>query len=241
VRTALINSLDSFAVSAALALILSATLALVLALTNVRGRAVVMFCILLPMMVPPHATAIVRTQTLGPSSPVQGALGLAPPPASPDPLYSREGVIAPLALQHGPLVFLVLFAALRTLPREGNEAARGAGAGPGRTMVRVILPQMAPAVLAALALAFVSALGNFGIPALLGTQGRYTTLPVLDWQRLASSGPGLLPAVEVNSTLMASRSRQVTASGSARPGTSTLASHAPCPMKRATAWDPGQR
>ena len=203
VRVALLNSLDSSAVSAVLALGLGATLALALALTDVRGRGTVVFCILLPMMVPPHVTAIAWTQTLGPSSPVLMALDLAPPPGSPNPLYSRAGVIALLALQHAPHVFLVLYTALRTLPREMVEAARVAGAGPGRTLVRVVLPLMGPALLAAFALAFVSALGNFGIPALLGTPGRYTTLPVLIWQRLSSFGPGMLPAIAVLSTLMA--------------------------------------
>lgn len=203
VRRALVNSLDSAAVSAVLALGLGTVLALALALTDVRGRAVIVFCILLPMMVPPHVTAIAWTQTLGPSSPLLGALGLAPPPGSPNPLYSRDGVIALLAIQHTPLVFLLVFTALRTLPREVIEAARVAGAGPGRTLRRVVLPLMAPALLAAFALAFVAALGNFGIPALLGIPGRYTTLPVLIWQRLSSFGPGMLPAVAVLSTLMA--------------------------------------
>lgn len=203
VRRALLNSLDSAAVSAVLALCLGTLLALVLALTDVRAKAVVVFCILLPMMVPPHVTAIAWTQTLGPSSPLLGALGLAPPPGTPNPLYSREGVIALLALQHTPLVFLVVFTALRTLPREMVEAARVAGAQPLRILRRVILPLLAPALVAAAALAFVAALGNFGIPALLGIPGRYTTLPVLIWQRLSSFGPGMLPAVAVLSALMA--------------------------------------
>jgi iron(III) transport system permease protein len=124
-------------------------------------------------------------------------------PGTPNPLYSREGVIALLALQHTPLVFLLVFTALRTLPREMVEAARVAGARPLRILRRVILPLLAPALIAAAALAFVAALGNFGIPALLGIPGRYTTLPVLIWQRLSSFGPGMLPAVAVLSALMA--------------------------------------
>ncbi len=203
VRRALVNSLDSAAVSAVFALALGTLLALALALTDVRGRAVVVFCTLLPMMVPPHVTAIAWTQTLGPSSPLLNALGLAPPPGSANPLYSREGVIALLAIQHTPLVFLLVYAAVRTLPREVIEAARVSGAGPLRTLVRVVLPLLAPALLAGFALCFVAALGNFGIPALLGIPGRYTTLPVLIWQRLSAFGPGMLPAVAVLSTLMA--------------------------------------
>lgn len=203
VRRALWNSLDSAAVSSVFALLLGTPLAIAIALTDIRGKGLIVFLILLPMMVPPHVTAIAWTQTLGPSSPLLGAIGLAPPPGSPNPLYSREGVIALLALQHTPLSFLLIFTALRTLPREVVDAARVAGAGPVRTLRRVILPLTAPSLIGATTLAFVAALGNFGIPALLGIPGRYTTLPVLIWQRLASFGPGMLPAIAVLSALMA--------------------------------------
>jgi len=203
VRRALINSLDSASISALIALVLGVALALALALTDVRGKRILVFLILLPMMIPPHVTAIAWTQTFGPSSPVLGLLGLAPAPGTPNPLYSRGGVIALLALQHTPLAFLLTLTAIRALPREMIDAARVSGAGPVRTLLRVILPLLAPALIAAGALLFVAALGNFGIPALLGIPGRYTTLPVLIWQRLSSFGPGMLPALAVLSTLMA--------------------------------------
>ncbi|MBL4557249.1 MAG: ABC transporter permease subunit [Rhodobacteraceae bacterium] len=108
-----------------------------------------------------------------------------------------------LTLQHMPLVLLVVLAALRALPREMAEAARLAGAGPARLLARVILPLIGPSLVAAFALAFVSALGNFGIQALLGIPARYTTLPVLIWQRLASFGPSVLADVAVISVLLA--------------------------------------
>jgi iron(III) transport system permease protein len=203
VARALWNSIDSAAVSATLSLGLGAGLALVVGLTNLRGKAMFTFLILIPMMIPPHVTAIAWTQALGPSSPLLDAVGLAPPLGSPHPLYGRGGVIALLAVQHMPLVFLVVLAALRALPREMAEAARVSGAGTARLMTRIILPLLVPSLLAAYALAFVSALGNFGIPALLGIPGRYTTLPVLIWQRLSSFGPSMLADVAVMSALMA--------------------------------------
>ena len=203
VARALWNSLDSAAVSATLALILGAGLALVVGLMNLRGKAVFTFLILIPMMIPPHVTAIAWTQALGPSSPLLTAIGLAPPLGSPHPLYGRGGVIALLAVQTMPLVFLVVLAALRALPREMAEAARVSGAGTGRLLTRIIVPLLRPSLLAAYALAFVSALGNFGIPALLGIPGRYTTLPVLIWQRLSSFGPSMLADVAVMAALMA--------------------------------------
>ncbi|MEM6740391.1 MAG: ABC transporter permease subunit, partial [Pseudomonadota bacterium] len=166
VPRALWNSLDSAGVSAALALVSGTAAALIIGLTNVRGKGVFAFLFLIPMMIPPHVTAIAWIQALGPSSPLLQTLGLAPPLGTTHPLYSREGVILLLGIQHAPLVFLVVLAALRSLPRELSDAARVSGARAGRMLWRIILPLLAPTLIAAYALAFVSALGNFGIPAL---------------------------------------------------------------------------
>jgi iron(III) transport system permease protein len=68
---------------------------------------------------------------------------------------------------------------------------------------RIALPLLAPSLLAGFGLAFVSALGNFGIPALLGVPARYVTLPVLIWRRLSSFGPTMLGDVAVLSALIA--------------------------------------
>jgi iron(III) transport system permease protein len=204
VRTALWNSLDSGLLSAALATLLGAALAGVMGLTDVRARGALVFLILLPMMIPPHVTAIAWIKALGPSSPLLAPLGLAPPIGSTHPLYSREGVILLLALQHAPLAFLTVRTGLRALPRDLSEAARVSGAGPWGMLRRVALPLTAPSLIAAFALCFVSALGNFGIPALLGVPGRYTTLPVLIWRRLASFGPSGLADMAVLAVLIAS-------------------------------------
>lgn len=129
VPRALWHSLESAGISAALALVAGTMVALLVGLTTLRGKGVFTFLVLIPMMIPPHVTAIAWTQAMGPSSPLLTTLGLAPPPGSAHPLYGRGGVIALLSVQHMPLVFLVVLAALRSLPREMAEAARTAGAG----------------------------------------------------------------------------------------------------------------
>ena len=202
VQRALWHSLESSALAAALATGAGGALGLLIGLSDLRGRVALSFGILMLMMIPPHVTAIAWMQMLGPSSVLLQALGLAPPPGATNPLYSREGVIGLLALQQLPIVYLTLRAALRALPRDLAEAARVNGAGPLRLLARVILPLMVPAFLAGFALAFVSALGNFGVPALLGIPGRYVTLPVLMWQRLSSSGPSVLADLAVLATLI---------------------------------------
>ncbi|MBE3640630.1 ABC transporter permease, partial [Mangrovicoccus algicola] len=200
---ALGHSLDSAACSAVLALAAGTAVALAVGLTDLRGKRAFTFLLLIPMMIPPHVTAIAWIQALGPSSPLLKTLGIAPPLGSPHPLYSRGGVIGLLAIQHMPLVFLVVLAALRALPADLTEAARIAGAGPGRLLRRILLPLLLPALGAGAMLAFVAALGNFGIPALLGIPGRYVTLPVLIWQRLASFGPSVLADVAAIAAILA--------------------------------------
>ncbi|MEM6971743.1 MAG: iron ABC transporter permease [Pseudomonadota bacterium] len=203
VRRAAWNSFESSAVSAVAALAVGTALALAIGLTDVRLKGQLVFLLLLPMMIPPQVTAIAWVQALGPGSPVLNWVGLAPPPGSAHPLYTPFGVMLLLTIQHAPLVFLVVLAALRSLPREMSDAARISGAGPVRLLRRVILPLIAPALVAGAMLAFVSALGNFGIQAILGIPARYTTLPVLIWRRLSSFGPSVLTDVAVISLVLA--------------------------------------
>ncbi|MFN3133730.1 ABC transporter permease [Roseibium sp.] len=203
VQRALWHSMESSLLSALAATVLGTVLALIVGLTDVRAKGLLVFLILLPMMIPPHVTAIAWIQALGPASPVLRWIGLAPEIGSTHPLYSREGLVLLLTLQHSPLVFLLVRAALRSFPRELSDAARVSGAGAFRLLTRITLPLLAPALLAGFALAFIAALGNFGINALIGVPARYTTLPVLIWRRLASFGPDVLPNVAIISVILA--------------------------------------
>ena len=203
VRRALWHSIESSFLSAIAATLLGTILALLIGLTDIRAKGLLVFLILLPMMIPPHVTAIAWIQALGPASPVLRWLGIAPEPGSTHPLYSREGLVLLLTIQHSPLVFLLVRAALRSFPREMSDAARISGAGALVLLRRITLPLLAPSLLAGFALAFVAALGNFGINALIGIPARYTTLPVLVWRRLASFGPDILPNVAVISVILA--------------------------------------
>lgn len=203
VQRALWNSLESSFLSAVLASLAGTALALVIGLTNVRAKGALVFLVLIPMMIPPHVTAIAWSQALGPASPVLQWLGLAPAPGSPHPVYTPGGLVALLALQHMPIVFLVVRAALRAFPRELSDAARVSGARGLRRLTRITLPLLAPALLAGFMLAFISALGNFGINALIGIPARYTTLPVLIWRRLAGFGPDVIANVALISVILA--------------------------------------
>ena len=185
-----------------LAVVIGGTVALVVSLTDIRGRNAFVFCFVLPMMIAPQVVALAWLQLFGPSSPLLKLIGLAPALGSRNPLYSPEGIIVVLGVQYAPLVFLTLRAGLRTLPRELIEAGLAGGAGPFTVLHTIVLPLMTPPLVAGVALSFVSCLGNFGIPALLGIPGNYLVLPTLIYQRLSGLGPGVLSEVSVLSMLI---------------------------------------
>jgi iron(III) transport system permease protein len=196
------HTLETGLAGAGLATVLGTAFALLVTLTDVRGKATLVFAFMLPLTIAPQVTALAWSQTLGPQSALLRMLGLAPPPGAPNPLHSREGIILLLGLQQAPLVFLAVRAGLRALPSELIEAARGAGGGPWRVLRTVVLPLVGPALVAGVSLAFVAAIGNFGIPALLGIPGRYTVLTTLIYQRLAGLGPAVLGEVAALSLLL---------------------------------------
>jgi iron(III) transport system permease protein len=185
-----------------LAVLGGATVAIVVALTDIRARNALVFCYVVPLLLAPQVVALAWLQVFGPSSPLLKLLGIAPAVGSPNPLYSPGGIMVVLGVQYAPLVFLALRAGLRTLPQELIEAGLSGGAGPLKVLRTIVLPLMRPPLLAGVVLCFVSCLGNFGIPALLGIPGNYVVLPTLIYQRLSGLGPGALPDVAVLSILI---------------------------------------
>ena len=180
---------------AILALILGTSTALLVALTNIRFKMALVFCFMLPLMIPSQVSALSWIQLFDPSSAVLIFLGIPPTPGVLNPMYSAEGIMLLLGLHASPLVFVAIRAGLRALPKEMLEACQAAGAHRWRALYDVILPLMTPALVAGGALSFVSAIGNFGIPALLGIPGRYPVLSTLIYQRLFGFGPSVLPEV----------------------------------------------
>ncbi|MET3789863.1 ABC transporter permease [Aquamicrobium terrae] len=190
--TATVNTLVVGFGGTVLAVVLGTFVALLVTLTDIRGRSTLVLAYVMPLMIAPQVTALAWLQLFGPASPFLKMIGMAPPLGSRNPLYSTEGIILLLGVQYGPLVFLLVRAGLRKLPRELIEAARSGGAGWFTVLRTIVLPLMTPSIVAAAALAFVSCVGNFGIPAFLGIPANYLVLPTLIYQKLAGGGPAVL-------------------------------------------------
>ncbi|MBX3143250.1 MAG: iron ABC transporter permease [Trueperaceae bacterium] len=98
------------------------------------------------------------------------------------------GVPLAHALIAFPFVTRSLLPALRAQPRALTAAAASLGAGPWRTLTRVELPLLKPALLTAAAFAFAISLGEFGASLLL-TRHENATLPVAIYTLLGRVGP----------------------------------------------------
>lgn len=186
----------------ALAVLFGTAVAILISLTDVRGRSAFVLCFVMPLMIAPQVTALAWLQLFGPASPLLKMLGIAPPMGSRNPLYSAQGIILLLGVQYGPLVFLMVRAGMRKLPRELVEAGLAGGASRLTVLRTIILPLMTPSIIGASALVFVSCVGNFGIPAFLGIPANYLVLPTLIYQRLAGAGPSVLAEVAFLSVLI---------------------------------------
>jgi iron(III) transport system permease protein len=189
--------------AAALATLVGGALAWALLLRGLPGRGALIFGAVLPALVPAQVMALGWIQAGGPASPLLLALDLAPPIGTPNPIYSAAGMVALLAVQAAPLVFLAIAALLRRVPGEVVLAARGLGATPGQALRQAVWPLLVPGLLAGAGLAYVAALGNFGVGALIGIPARVPVLPVLIWQRLSAGGTASLAQAAALALLLA--------------------------------------
>jgi len=202
-RIALVNTLEASLAATVLSVVLGTATALAVGLTDIRARTAFVFLLILPLLIPAQISALAWLELIGPASPLWRLPGIDNPVRGGNPLYSREGIVLLMGIEHAPMVFLAVRAGLRTLPGELVEAARAAGIGPARATAGIVLPLLRPAIVAGAALAFVSAIGNFGVPALLGIPGRYTMLTTLIYQRLNGFGPSVLGEVAVLAAVLA--------------------------------------
>ena len=201
-QLALKHSLITAGFGTMVSVLIGSAFAFLVALTDLRAKTTLVFCLMIPMMIPPQITALSWTQIMGPSSVLLKTLGLAPPMGAPQPLYSQGGIILLLGIQHTAIIFLTLRAGLRAIPQEVVEAARISGARGLQVWWHIIVPLCLPSLAAGIAITFVTALGNFGIPAMLGIPAGYSTLPTLVYQRLSGLGSSVLAEVAVLAMLI---------------------------------------
>lgn len=197
------NSLSTSLVSAVISVALGGIAALLVAVTDMRAKRVFAFLFAMSMLIAPQVAALAFKTLLGPASPALQIMGLAPTAGTPNPMLSYGGIVIVLGLHHAPLVMLTVLAGLKAIPMHLIEAAQVDGARPALILQQIVLPLVSGHLAAGTMLAFVAALGNFGIPAMLGMPINLLTLPTLIYRQLSSFGPTMIADVAALSVLVA--------------------------------------
>jgi len=96
-------------------------------------------------------------------------------------IYSAGGIVFCIACYAFPLVFVLIANALDNIPGELEDASAILGASRVRTLCRVTLPMVLPALLAGGLLAFVQALTQFGTPAILALPAGFHVITTKIW------------------------------------------------------------
>ncbi len=91
-------------------------------------------------------------------------------------IYSLWGIIWVTGLYMAPYIYLFTSAALRNMDTSYEEASFMAGAGLFRTLTRVTLPLIFPALVSGMSLVLVISLDIFGVAAILGFPARISLL-----------------------------------------------------------------
>jgi sulfate transport system permease protein len=112
----------------------------------------------LPFALPTAVAGLVYSSIYGPA----GWLGRWLYPLGIETAYSRPAIVLVLTFVGLPFVVRTVQPILEELDREQEEAAASLGAGRWETFRRVLFPQMLPAVLTGMALAFARGLGEYG-------------------------------------------------------------------------------
>jgi sulfate transport system permease protein len=149
--------------AALLAAAIDVPLGLLIAWAIVRlrfpGRALLDGAVDLPFALPTAVAGIALTALFAPNgwlgAPIEAATGW-------KIAFTPAGIVLALAFVGLPFLVRTVEPVLRDLPGEAEEAAATLGATRAQTLRRVVLPALAPAILAGFGLAFARAVGEYG-------------------------------------------------------------------------------
>lgn len=172
--------------------IMATVLALFLAYLNNRTDIPMKFMFrvisIIPMMIPHLLFAVSWALLLNPSNgmmniALRNVFGLEDAPFD---IYSLPGMVLVEGLLDMPVAYLIIAPAMASFDVALEESSRVFGAGTWRTLIRVTLPVLRPAILASFILGLVRGLASFAVPSVLGMPGRVNVLSTYLYQMVAT-------------------------------------------------------
>jgi iron(III) transport system permease protein len=180
-QRALWNSVYSGVASTMLATAVALPMAYAVARIDIPYRGLISAMTVVPLISPPFIGAYAWIILLGKNGTitqwVHAYTGWTLPT-----IYGPPGVIFALALSYFPYVFLIVQGALAAADRHVEDAARMAGASRARILRTITVPLVLPAIAAAMLIVFIKAIGDFGVPSILG--GEFQVLPTLIYYQI---------------------------------------------------------
>jgi iron(III) transport system permease protein len=175
-RSATVNTLIVSVLSTTIATAISLPAAYAVARIEMPFRSLIMALAVVPLVAPPFIGAFSWITLLGRNGIVTHYLdawfGIPMPP-----IYGMFGVVLAMSLSYFPYIFLIVQGALAASDPYIEESATMMGASRARILRTITFPLVTPAIAAAAMIVFIKALGNFGVPAVLG--GEMYVLPTL--------------------------------------------------------------
>ena len=157
--------------------------------TDLPGRRGVEVISLLPMFISPLVGAFAWDILASPHAGLLNLLARSLNLPISFNIYSLPGIAFVFSIYYAPYAFLLVSAALRNMDATLEEASIMSGAGQARTMLKVTLPLVSPALLSASLLVFVLLISLFAIPAVLGEPGDVHVVSVRIWDLIGFAPP----------------------------------------------------
>lgn len=189
--TALKNTVITAGASMILGVLIAFPLAWLVGRTNLYFKKFFRTLFVMTYMVPPYVGAMAWLRLLNPkvgtlNEFLAEIFNLAENPFN---IYSVGGLIWVLTTFYYPYAFITISRAMENMDPSLEEASKISGASPLKTVATITLPMMAPSIVAAALLVFVSAASCYGIPSIIGAPGNVDTVTtrIIDFVYIGSS------------------------------------------------------
>ncbi|MCK9364275.1 MAG: iron ABC transporter permease [Syntrophales bacterium] len=174
----IINTVIFTVGSAIVATVLALFLAYLNTRTNIPFKFLFQIISLVPMMVPHILFAVSWVLLLNPTNGMlnlflRQILGFEAISLN---IYTLKGMILVEGLLDLPIAYLVIAPAMSSFDVSLEESSRVCGASNWRTLFRITLPVLRPAILAAATLVIVRSMASFAVPSVIGMPGRIYVL-----------------------------------------------------------------
>ncbi|MBM7023644.1 iron ABC transporter permease, partial [Treponema sp. Marseille-Q4523] len=165
--SALLNSIYVAAVPTVICVFIGVPMAYIINRYNIPAKELIHILIIMSLLSPPFIGAYSWIMLFGRSGFVTKLFldwfGIRMPS-----IYGKTGIISVFVFKLYPYVYLYVAGALSTIDGSLEEAAENLGSNKFRRIITVSLPVIMPTITAGALMVFMTALGDFGTPQLIG-------------------------------------------------------------------------